>query len=157
MMMEEDHKHAVGIVTDPKVGDKIGDSTPITQQSTVLSDDVLQRVIDTTEAEALAENTLVLQELTTLLASTPDAASLLLSAISAKAKNLKSSSNRGRIDGISHGKYRVGKVKSVNTTPITTPSEPSKATIGFKKRKLQGLLGSIWDAVQETIEIEKQS
>ena len=93
---EEDHKHAVGIVTDPKVGDKIGDSTPITQQSTVLSDDVLQRVIDTTEAEALAENTLVLKELTTLLASTPDAASLLLSAISAKAKNLKSSSNRGR-------------------------------------------------------------
>ena len=68
---EEDHKHAVGIVTDPKVGDKIGDSTPITQQSTVLSDDVLQRVIDTTEAEALAENTLVLQELTTLLHSNP--------------------------------------------------------------------------------------
>jgi hypothetical protein len=95
-MMEEDHKHAVGIVTDPKVGDKIGDSTPITQQSTVLSDDVLQRVMATTEAEALAENTLVLKELTTLLASTPDAASLLLSAISAKAKNLKSSSNRGR-------------------------------------------------------------
>jgi hypothetical protein len=86
----------VGIVTDPKVGDKIGDSTPITQQSTVLSDDVLQRVMATTEAEALAENTLVLKELTTLLASTPDAASLLLSAISAKAKNLKSSSNRGR-------------------------------------------------------------
>jgi integrase len=96
MMMEEDHKHAVGIVTDPKVGDKIGDSTPITQQSTVLSDDVLQRVIDTTEAEALAENTLVLKELTTLLASTPDAASLLLSAISAKAKKPQSSSNRGR-------------------------------------------------------------
>ena len=45
MMMEEDHKHAVGIVTDQKVGDKIGDSTPITQQSTVLSDAPQDRLI----------------------------------------------------------------------------------------------------------------
>ena len=45
--------------------------------------------MDTTEAEALAENTRVLKELTTLLASTLDAASLLLSAISAKAKKPK--------------------------------------------------------------------
>jgi hypothetical protein len=37
------------------------------------------------------------------------------------------------------------------------PSKHSKATTAFKKRKLQGLLGSIWDAVQETIEIENQS
>jgi hypothetical protein len=147
----------VGIVTDPKVGDKIGDSTPITQQSTVLSDDVLQRVIDTTEAEALAENTLVLKELTTLLASTPDAASQLLSAISAKAKKPQSSSNRGRIDGISHSKYRVGKVKGVKTALKTALTNPSKATIAFKKRKLQGLVGSIWDAAQETIGVEEQA
>jgi hypothetical protein len=64
----------------------MGAILPSPSLSTQLSDDVLQRVMDTTEAEALAENTLVLQELTTLLASTPDAASLLLSAISAKAK-----------------------------------------------------------------------
>jgi hypothetical protein len=51
-MIEEDYKHAVGIVTDPK----IGDSTTTSQQSTVFSDDVWQRVMDTTEAEALAKN-----------------------------------------------------------------------------------------------------
>ena len=96
LMMEEDHKHAVGIVTDPKVGAKVGANLSAPQQSTVLSDDVLQRVMETTEAEALAENTLVLQKLTTLLASTPDAASLLLSAISSEAKKPQSSSNRGR-------------------------------------------------------------
>jgi hypothetical protein len=87
----------------------------------------------------------------------PESASLLLTAISDEAKKPQSSSNRGRTDGIIDGKYRVGKMKGVNTTPITTPSEPSNATIGFNKRKLQGLLGSIWDAVQETIEIENQS
>jgi len=69
--------------------------------------------MDTTEADALAENTLVLQKLTTLLASIPDAASLLLTAISDDAKKPQSSSNRGRKDGISDSKYRVGKVKRV--------------------------------------------
>ena len=96
LMMEEEHKHAVGIVTDPKIGAKVGANLSAPQQSTVLSDDVLQRVMETTEAEALAENTLVLQKLTTLLASSPDAASLLLSAISDEAKKPQSSSNRGR-------------------------------------------------------------
>jgi hypothetical protein len=130
---------------------------PSPSSSTQLSDALENQVMKATAQQQPVQATLLLQELTTLLASTPDAASLLMSAISAKAKKPQSSSNRGRIDGFIDGKYRVGKMKGVNTTPITTPSEPSKATIGFNKRKLQGLLGSIWDAVQETIEIENQS
>jgi hypothetical protein len=82
-----------------------------------------------TLAEALAENTLVLKELTTLLASTPDAASQLLSAISAKSKNLKSSSNRGRKDGISDSKYRVGKVKGMKVGAKIGATGTSSRTI----------------------------
>jgi hypothetical protein len=70
-MVKENHNHAVGIVTDPILGAHLGAISSNPQQSTVLSDDVLQSVIDTTEAEALAENTQLLLELTTLLHSNP--------------------------------------------------------------------------------------
>jgi hypothetical protein len=103
------------------------------------------------------QGTLLLQELTTLLHSNPLATDFLLASISETAKSLQSSSNRGRIDGFIDGKYRVGKVKGVKTALKTALTNPSKATIAFKKMKLQGLVGSIWDAAQETIGVEEQA
>ena len=107
--------------------------------------------------DQLNQLTLVLQGLADVIETQPESAHLLLTAISDEAKKPQSSSNRGRKDGISHGKYRVGKVKGVKTAPITAPSKHSKATTAFKKRKLQGLVGSIWDAAQETIGVEEQA
>ena len=130
---------------------------PSPSLSTQLSDAPQDRLMKGRAQHQPVQGTLVLQELTTLLHSNPVATDLLLSSISKTTKNLKSSSNRGRKDGISHGKYRVGKVKGVKTAPITAPSKHSKATTAFKKRKLQGLVGSIWDAAQETIGVEEQA
>ena len=107
--------------------------------------------------DQLNQLTLVLQGLADVIETQPESAHLLLTAISDEAKKPQSSSNRGRKDGISHGKYRVGKVKGVKTALKTALTNPSKATIAFKKRKLQGLVGSIWDAAQETIGVEEQA
>jgi len=162
MMFENDYPRAADLGRTAK-GNKSGspsfggDTMPSPSLSTQLSDALENQVMKGRARNQPVQGTLLLQEQTTLLHSNPVATDLLLSSIPKTAKNLKSSSNRGRIDGFIDVKYRVGKMKGVNTTPITTPSEPSNATIGFNKRKLQGLLGSIWDAVQETIEIEKQS
>ena len=151
MMMEEDHVKAVSSNTTPITTPK---SDPTSETQTI-PDSVTKQAFASLGDNQLDKLPLVLQGLAGVIETQPESAHLLLTAISDEAKKPQSISNRGRKYGISHCKYRVGKKKSVNTTPITTPTMPSKATIAFKKRKLQSLLGSIWDAVQETIEIEK--
>jgi len=72
--------------------------------------------------------TLVLQGVAGVIETQPESAHLLLTAISDEAKKPQSSSNRGRKDGISDGKYRVGKVKGVKIGDRIGDSDTSDNT-----------------------------
>ena len=97
---QSEHARAVALVTEKKPTSKKETNMwailPSPSLSTQLSDALENQVMKATAQQQPVQATLLLQELTTLLASTPDAASLLMSAISAKAKKPQSSSNRGR-------------------------------------------------------------
>jgi prophage DNA circulation protein len=101
---QSEHARAVALVTENKPTSKKDTNMwanlwailPSPSSSTQLSDALENQVMKATAQQQPVQATLLLQELTTLLASTPDAASLLMSAISAKAKKPQSSSNRGR-------------------------------------------------------------
>jgi hypothetical protein len=107
----------------------MGAILPSPSLSTQLSDALENQVMKGRAQHQPVQATLLFQELTTLLHSNPVATDLLLSSISKNTKNLKSSSNRGRKDGISHSKYRVGKVKCVKIgARIGANSTPNKGT-----------------------------
>jgi len=143
MMMDEDHKRA----TESKGTPKSTPKTSSTERSPVVPESLMQQVFASLPDEQLDDISLILQGLVSVLESQPESASVLLTAISEQAKKPKSSSNRGRTTGVSHGKYRVGKVWGAKSTPKGTPTRSSKVALAFRKRNIAGQLEAIRDAI----------
>jgi len=72
-----------------------------------------------------------------------NSASVLLTATSEHLKKPICSSNRGRTTGVSHSKYRVGKIWSAKSPP----SKSNKVALAFRERIIAGKLGAITEAI----------
>ena len=143
MMMDEDHKRATESNTSPNTSPKTSSADP----SPGVPESLMQQVFASLPDKQSDDLRLILLGLGNVLESQPESASVLMTAISEQAKKPKSSSNRGRTTGVSHGNYRVGKMRSAKTTPKTTPTRSNKVALAFRKRNIAGQLEAIRDAI----------
>lgn len=123
-IMQEDHAKAASVGYGLNTVTNTVTELANISESQVVSNDLYKRVLETTPAEELARNTLILEHLSTLMRSNKKASSLL-KALLAESLQVAGAGFEKPVSNIV--KHRVGKVKAVNTvtdtvTQVTTSS-----------------------------------